>query len=401
MADKAVSELTQVTNHAAIGNCFMVSQKGAGAGSTDRASVSSLQIDYTRVANAYPFGNGDGNAYGVRTLATSVPPVQTVKDIWYDVTASSWTASNSTVYVINESSPTTFIKAASVYVKQAGAWTQVKEAWIKNAGAWVRFLYVKPITSIIITGGNNINLRSVYQTQTGDYSSTPVDVSFIVTGNIGSTSISLASLVTGTWPAGSNITLTNNAIIAGKGGDGGTGNGGTSSPCSCFGSSGGFRGADAGTNGGNAISLDYALTIINNGTIGGGGGGGTTVALPYAVSNVQPARGGGGAGLNVGLAGGEGTCNGSGSFRGAFGSNGTATTGGTGGSSNPGNLDGAYATAGSGGALGQPSTRGHSTYYNCAYRTKIYTTTQSPGKAIALNGYVATRTGNAPLGDVS
>ena len=396
MADKAVSELTQVTNHAAIGNCFMVSQKGAGAGSTDRASVSSLQIDYTRVANAYPFGNGDGNAYGVRTLATSVPPVQTVKDIWYDVTASSWTASNSTVYVINESSPTTFIKAASVYVKQAGAWTQVKEAWIKNAGAWVRFLYVKPITSIIITGGNNINLRSVYQTQTGDYSSTPVDVSFIVTGNIGSTSISLASLVTGTWPAGSNITLTNNAIIAGKGGDGGTGNGGTSSPCSCFGSSGGFRGADAGTNGGNAISLGYALAIINNGTIGGGGGGGTSVPWPASVFNVLPARGGGGAGLNVGLAGGEGTCGRGRPGQGYFGTNGTATTGGAGG--NAAN----YWIGGSGGNLGQSSTPGRGNYYDCKLNSGVrYTTTQSPGYALVRNTFTYTLQGNALVGPIN
>ena len=62
MADKAVSALTQVTNHAVIGNCLMVSQKDTGAGSTNCSLVSSLQVDYTRVANAYPSGNGDGKA---------------------------------------------------------------------------------------------------------------------------------------------------------------------------------------------------------------------------------------------------------------------------------------------------------------------------------------------------
>jgi len=399
MADKAVSKLTQVVNHAAIGNCFMVAQKGSGAGSTNRASVSALQVNYSRVANSYPFGNGDGNAYGVRTLATSAPAFQTINDMWYDTTASSWTASNSTVYVINQST-NAFIKAASVYVKQAGAWTQVKEAWIKDNGVWIKFLYVKPVVPITITGGYNINLRSVYQAQTGDYSSTPVDVSFVVTGNIGSTSISLASLVTGIWPTGSKIYLTNYAIIAGKGGDGGTTSGGTSSPCTCFGSSGGYTSSTAGTNGGNAISLDYALAINNNGTIGGGGGGGTTVALPYAVSNVQPVRGGGGAGINAGVAGGEGTCKGSGSFRGVFGSNGTELAGGLGGSTSA-NRDAAYATAGNGGALGQPSTQGWSSYNNCAYRNKVYTSTQSPGYALVSNGKAYTLTGNTLVGPIS
>ena len=386
MADKAVSALTQVVNHAAIGNCFMVSQKGAGVDSTNRASVSSLQIGYTQIANAYPFGNGDGNAYGVRTLATSVPPVQTVKDIWYDITASSWTASNSTVYVINESSPTTFIKAQSMYVKQAGAWAQVKEAWIKNAGAWVKFLFVSPV--ITITGGYNINLRSVYQTQTGDYSSTPVNVSFLVTGNIGSTSTAEAALVTGPWPTGSNITLTNNAIIAGAGGRAGNAWAGQ-----FFGENGSL--------GGSAISLSYNITINNLGTIGGGGGGGGGGSwfYPFEGGFLVTAGGGGGAGFS---GGGAGVCN----------SPGNSTNncqGGNAGTTSNGGAGGVYsyrfrnvtltAIGGNGGNLGQSGTSGAPPNNN---NNRAYPGVGgAAGKAIALNGYAATRTGNVPLGVVS
>ena len=294
-------------------------------------------------------------------------------------------------FSVNDNGTWKTVKKLSV---NDGTWKAVKSGWINKDGVWTKF-YASD-TSITITGGNNIDLRSLYQSSTGDYSSTPVDVNFIVTGNVGSTSTGTASIVTGAWPIGSNITLTNNAIIAGKGGNGGTGNGGTSSPCSCFGSSGGFTGADAGTNGGNAISLGYALVIINNGTIGGGGGGGTSVPIPYSVFNVLPARGGGGAGLNVGLAGGEGTCGRGRPGQGGFGTNGTATTGGAGAV-----MPGGSIYAGSGGNLGQSSTPGRSNYYDCKINSGFRnTSTQSPGYALVRNNNTYTLQGNALVGPI-
>ena len=365
MADKAVSTLTQVTNHAAIGNCLMVSQNGSGTGSTNSSLISALQVNYTQVANAYPFGNGDGNAYGVRTLATAAPAFQTINDMWYDITASSWTASNSTVYVINQSI-NAFIKATSVYVKQAGAWTQVKEAWIKNAGAWVRFLYVKPITYITITGGNNINLRSVYQTQTGDYSATPVSVHFLVTGNIGSSSTATAAMATGTWPAGSDIivNVSTGVYVVGAGGAGGN-NG-------------------AGNPGGNAISLNYNMTIVNNGIIGGGGGGAGSQSLnPLGYVTVG---GGGGAGLVAGAAG-----VGSRNAVFVYGAAGSLTSGGV----------GCYRGGSTSGQTVCTSDRGGGSLGQGGTSIPDGPGGGAAGKAIALNGYVATRTGNAPIGSVS
>jgi hypothetical protein len=149
MADKAVSKLTQVVNHAVIGNCFMVAQKGAGAGSTNRASVSALQIPYASVVNAYA---GGSNAFGVKTVSSDriTPAFQTINDVWYDVYPRSWTVTDSTVHVINQST-NAFIKAASMYVKQAGAWTQVKEAWIKDAGTWKQILSYVPVVTVSVS----------------------------------------------------------------------------------------------------------------------------------------------------------------------------------------------------------------------------------------------------------
>jgi len=64
-----------------------------------------------------------------------------------------------------------------------------------------------------------------------------------------------------TFPAGSTLALTNNGIILGRGGDGGTG-GLNTTP------------GTAGGAGGPAFIARYAISVTNNGTIGGGGGGG-------------------------------------------------------------------------------------------------------------------------------
>ncbi|HIA54055.1 MAG TPA: hypothetical protein EYN91_18540 [Candidatus Melainabacteria bacterium] len=140
-----------------------------------------------------------------------------------------------------------------------------------------------PDIDLVILGADqqDINLRTVYNSlfPAPDAST---QVKFIIEGGVkvGSTSISTFGMVTGTWPAGAIVTLQLNsgAFATGKGGDATTANG---------------------EDGGDAIRLDYDLTLINNGVIGGGGGAGASdnvVALP----EVYLAGGGGGAGFVFG-----------------------------------------------------------------------------------------------------
>lgn len=116
-----------------------------------------------------------------------------------------------------------------------------------------REMGIRPII-VTLASGYNKNLLTVAQAIYGTITAA-TNATFIVPGGvlIGSTSVSVASLRTGSWPAGSLLTLINNGTIAGRGGDG------DYSP----------------TGGGDAILLDFALSIDNTyGLIGGGGGGG-------------------------------------------------------------------------------------------------------------------------------
>lgn len=96
---------------------------------------------------------------------------------------------------------------------------------------------------------------------------------------IGSTSTSTAAFDTGTgFPSGSQLSLINNGYIVGKGGNGG---GSDSATNYYYGTSGcnaiwlvSWSGRTDGGSGGLALNAQTAISITNNGTIGGGGGGG-------------------------------------------------------------------------------------------------------------------------------
>jgi len=136
----------------------------------------------------------------------------------------------------------------------------------------------------------NVNLRSVYESIAG-IPTGPVTAEFIAVGDIGSTSTGTAALVTGTWPEPNvtlSLTINSGVYIVGRGGAGG-----------CNGSAGG--------QGGVAISLSKALTIINNGIVGGGGGGGGGPPTPPSSSGFQ-CGGGGGAGFGTAGCGCNGNC---------------------------------------------------------------------------------------------
>lgn len=133
---------------------------------------------------------------------------------------------------------------------------------------------------------------------------------------VGSTSTGTAALVTGTFPAGSTVTLINNGTIRGMGGAGGAGatlirTNVSGFPYVYFTPANGANGAA----GGPAISLSFNITLNNtsgyiygggggggggasNGTSGGGAGGGQ--------SHAASAAGAGGGGNSAGSAGAAG-----------------------------------------------------------------------------------------------
>ena len=113
-------------------------------------------------------------------------------------------------------------------------------------------------TQTISSNTTNYNLKSAAITAGWDQAQA---LSATVTINNGiyvySTSTGTYAFDTGsTFPAGTTLTLINNGIIQGCGGTGGAGNG------------------NAGVAGGPAFIARHAITVTNNGTIGGGGGGG-------------------------------------------------------------------------------------------------------------------------------
>ena len=189
-----------------------------------------------------------------------------------------------------------------------------------------------------------VNLRTRYESVFGGAPTASTSVKFIVYGGvvIGSSTNANPAIDTGSWPAGAVVELQINSggYVVGRGGN-----------------------VNPHTDGGDAIELNYDLTLINNGIIGGGGGGGENRDGGPSI-----AYGGGGAGNTGGT---------------SPASNGSLVFGGPGDSV----FDGSqFYRAGAGGALGQnggasvsgPGTAGAGP--------------SNPGKAIELNGNTLTQT---------
>jgi len=202
-----------------------------------------------------------------------------------------------------------------------------------------------PSVSYTILRNNNLNLRELYLSMSGDKTNKPVNATFNISNDIGSTAISSPAIYTGSWPQGSTLTINNNSYITGKGGDGGAV-------------------ATSGNPGGPAIILQYTATINNYGVIGGGGGGGGggrhNSSSSFAAALYKPGGGGGGAGIVPG-SGGTGS--------GGSGAAGTKTAGGAG--------AGGRTFGGAGGALGQPG----------AGSSSGITAGGAAGAAIVRNGF--------------
>jgi len=141
--------------------------------------------------------------------------------------------------------------------------------------------------------------------------------------NIGAaTTLGYAFSVPAAFDSGDTINIVNNGTIIGAGGAGGRGYVGSGYPVNYYPASG--------SSGGNALYVNFPITVTNNGTIagGGGGGGGGGGSGAYGVSG----HGGGGAGFTSGAGA---------TYPGALtnpvylpakGSDGTVTAGGSGGS---------------------------------------------------------------------
>jgi len=277
-------------------------------------------------------------------------------------------------FYIKNSNAFSILKKA--FVKNSDTWSEIKAIWIKDGGVWQK-VFVNE-TTVNVDSQNNINLKTLYTSQTGAAPSSAVRVIYNINGDIGSSSTATAALVTDTWPAGSEIfiNIASGVYVVGAGGNSG------------------FDNIDPGggaQSGGDAISLGFNVTISNLGTIGGGGGAGGSLIASGAgscPSNQIFALGGGGAGIVAGSKSlhGRVICS---SANVSAAANGTKTTGGNGSSQALGG--GAYTfnyAGGKGGDLGAAGNQGSDS-------SSIYATRYFPGgaagKAIALNTYTATR----------
>lgn len=202
--------------------------------------------------------------------------------------------------------------------------------------------------SFSLTSATNVDLRSA-AIAAGWPGSNKVNATIPAAVTISSTTTGTAALtIAGAFPQG--VTLNNQGLIVGRGGDGGRG-GGSASP------------AQSGGGGGTAITISATSSINNTGTIAGGGGGGSGGSAGYVMGLANYTGGGGGGGGAGGSTGGSGgTFNPGGS--GQPGQPGSIPTYGAGGSAtpnaSPGQPGGAWGS--SSGGSGGSATSGAPTY---------------------------------------
>ena len=240
--------------------------------------------------------------------------------------------------------------------------------------------------TITLTIGSNTSDYNIFSNRGGTYSAGLSDVTLVNNATISSSATGTPALDTGSgWNAADTLTIDNNSIVQGDGGNAGAGGNvnGTSASAGA-----------AGSAAGHAINLQFDTTIDNTGgTISGGGGGGGGGGSSYdsvgkGPDITQNAGGGGGGGFGGGAAGSGGTIGGgsgtAGSAGGA-GSVGAAGSGGAGGGSGgAGGAGGGVGAAGSGGA--SASTNGGATASAGAGG--------AAGKAVNLNSNSVTWTAN-------
>ena len=264
-------------------------------------------------------------------------------------------------------------------------------AVVNSQMAFSSFYGASSSATINITISSNTNNYNLWNSKGGAYSAgnTTINVTINSGVTIGSTSTGTYAFDTGTgWASGDTITIINNGIVKGKGGNGGDGADVTNN------SSGGLvssSAAGAGGAGGSAFRAQFATSITNNGTFaGGGGGGGGGGATRYynldsktnsiSFSVIAGGGGGGAAGVNAGSGGASGRASGfsmilsqpavAKSINAFAGSSGTAISGGLGGNGRYNNVNAGASTnnkGGDGGGLGSAGTSGLALAYLSNY----------------------------------
>ena len=266
---------------------------------------------------------------------------------------------------------------------------------------------VRPIT--ISSPADNLNIRDRYDI---DYSTAPDgDTVIVVTIDagviIGSTSPTLYALRTGLWPEGPTITINNFGRVQGKGGSGGRG--------ALITSDGGTDGY-TGNSGGDAILVEYDVSIDNtSGDIwsgGGGGGGGGHAGAVTPSTNVRVIVSGSGGGAAAGTSSSSGGLGGVNNFTtdgggtlikevGNTGQSSTSASPGDGGVGVSAGGSGTNATGGDGGDGGGPGLSGSSGTAGVANGTNTGVTSGgaggSPGDAIVQTTGTATITGTGDI----
>jgi len=178
------------------------------------------------------------------------------------------------------------------------------------------------------------------------YSAGQTDMTLTISPSIYVSSVSTGSYaltVDTSWNVGDTVTIVNNGIIIGRGGNGGAG-----------GTAGSINGKN-GSSGGPALLVQRALTMNNlNRVSGGGGGGGGGGGSGFVIGKSPAIAGGGGGGGGIGES--SGGAGGTGNGNGTPGAGGTLTTAGGGGPGYPpgtaGGAGGSYGASGSPGVPG-------------------------------------------------
>lgn len=149
------------------------------------------------------------------------------------------------------------------------------------------------------------------------YAAGTTDVTLTINSSVlvGSNSTgSYALTVPSNFTSGDTVSIVNNGVVIGRGGNAGNG-----------GSSGSGAGGNGGA-GGPALFIAFATSITNNSTLagGGGGGGGGAGSLGAYVNKTYRRNGGSGGGGGAGYTAGSGGSGAAGSSGGIPGSNGSA-----------------------------------------------------------------------------
>ena len=233
--------------------------------------------------------------------------------------------------------------------------------------------------TISITISSNTNNYNLFSNLGGGYIAGLTDI--VVTINngvtIGSSSTGSPAFTVSGFTSGDTVSITNNGTIVGRGGSGGTGGIVTSGGAGTAGSSG--------SNGGNALSISFATSITNNGTIaggGGGGGGGGGARHVESISQIYRLGGGGGGGGAGSGSGGAGGVTGTGTYdrNGSNGNNGSASSAGDGGAGGVSVSVNKGGNGGNGGSLGNSGSTG---------QTSVGTNTAVGGSGGSAGNYIS------------